>query len=341
MAAGERRSTSGNAITTTLTSNITSGDTVIPAAASTGYPDGTTGPFFIKVDSETIKCVSRTGLNFNVQTVPVTGRGWEGTSAASHTTSSVINLVFTSTDADDANKHYADISVDNHTQYLNTARHDSSVRHPASILPLGSPGNSSPGDTAAAGTASSISRSDHKHGREASGFQVVTSGTHPSSPTTGMTIEETDTGRFLVWNGTAWVVTYTYGSGWIGVEAAFAGTLACLTDTYNNITWGSATVGNTFITTPGVNFIVPTGYTGNYAITARATWEIQIVEPHLIDLLVGGVAYRGLGTGGDFLNVSVTRRITAGTAISVQVLQQNLASKNLTSANIYIYRISA
>src|SRR5687767_9151287 len=107
MAAGERRSTSGNAITTTITANITSGDTIIPIAANTGYPDGTNGPFFVRIDSETIKCISRSGLNLNVQTVPVTGRGWENTSAASHTTSAAVNLVFTSTDADDANKHYA------------------------------------------------------------------------------------------------------------------------------------------------------------------------------------------------------------------------------------------
>ena len=34
---------------------------------------------------------------------------------------------------------------------------------------------------------------------------TCTSGTHPSSPTTGMKIFETDTNRWLYWSGTAWV----------------------------------------------------------------------------------------------------------------------------------------
>ncbi len=167
MAVGERRSTSGNAVTTSPTANFNSSVSTFVVALATGYPDGTNGPFFVRVDSEVIKCTSRSGTTFNVQTVPVTGRGWDNTSAASHTTSSVVDLVFTATDADDANKHYADASVDNHTQYLNVARHDVTSRHPASVLPLGSPGNSAPGDTANAGVASSVARSDHRHGREA------------------------------------------------------------------------------------------------------------------------------------------------------------------------------
>jgi hypothetical protein len=36
-------------------------------------------------------------------------------------------------------------------------------------------------------------------------INVVTSGTRPGSPTTGLFIYETDTGRLYVWNGSAWV----------------------------------------------------------------------------------------------------------------------------------------
>ncbi len=229
MPAGERRSTSGNAVTTTLSANVTSGDTTIPIVASTGYPDGTNGPFFVKVDSETIKCVSRTGLNLNVQTVPVTGRGWEGTSAASHTTSSPVNLVFTSTDADQANEHYSSVVLDHHTHYLNIVRHDVSLRHPVSVLPTGSPGNSAPGDTASAGVAGSLALSDHRHGREADSTTrvgctlSVAAQVLPASTLTAVTwgSETADTDGFIAVPGTT--VTIPTGKGGI-YDATINGT---------------------------------------------------------------------------------------------------------------------
>ncbi len=205
MAAGELRSTSGNAVTTSPTGNFNSAASTFVVADATGYPDGTNGPFFVRVDSEVIKVTGRTGTTFNVQTTPVTGRGWDSTAAASHTTSSIVDFVFTATDANDANQHYGNVALDNHTQYLNVARHDLTTRHPISVLPTGSPGNSAPGDTAAAGSASSLARSDHRHGREADSTTRVgcsldaTSFSCPSGTTTTIswTSESADTDNFI------------------------------------------------------------------------------------------------------------------------------------------------
>lgn len=304
MAAGERRSTSGNAITTTLTSNITSGDTVIPAAASTGYPDGTVGPFFIKIDSETIKCVSRTGLNFNVQTVPVTGRGWEGTSAASHQSGASLNLVFTATDADDANKHYADIG-DNHPSLLNNARHDQSARHPASILPLGSPGSSAPGDTASAGSASSIARSDHRHGREPDSTTrvgvtlSVAAQALPSSTITAIpwATETADMDGFIVTNGSNTVLT------------------------------------------------VPAGKGGIYSGTVNGQWTTSFTEPCFVYVQIGSVGYVGPADtsafAGNQWSFSISGvPITAAQTITVSLIQTNAATKT-TSITLNLYRVAA
>ncbi|MDF5755828.1 hypothetical protein [Spongiactinospora sp. TRM90649] len=40
---------------------------------------------------------------------------------------------------------------------------------------------------------------------------VCTSGTRPGSPVTGMTILETDTGRYMLWDGSSWVPTASIG----------------------------------------------------------------------------------------------------------------------------------
>jgi hypothetical protein len=304
MAAGERRSTSGNAVTTTLTANITSGDTVIPIAVSTGYPDGTNGPFFIKVDSETIKCISRVGLNLNVQTVPVTGRGWENTSAASHTTSAVVNLVFTSTDADEANAHHADLG-DNHPSLLNAARHDLTARHPASVLPLGSPGNSAPGDTASAGVASSIARSDHRHGREADSTTRVgatllaTAFAVPTGATTSIawTSETADTDGFIVANGANTVLT------------------------------------------------VPANKGGLYAITTTGFWSTAFTEYRQLIIRLNGLAFASLPLCFDNLFTqswggTITFPLAATNTIEIALLQFNAASQN-TTARLDIYRVAA
>lgn len=235
----EDRSYSGNAVPATLTASIINTDTAIPISVSTGWPDGTSGPFHVGIApagsdnfTEVVRCSGRTGLTLNVQTVPVSGRGWDGTTASSHAINSVIVPVFTATDADEANQHYSNTGLDHHTQYLNVARHDLSARHGIANLPVGgTPSTSVVADTAQAGTSGTLARSDHKHAREsfgspvtagpnnadgaavtvprsdhvhAGGIPILTSSTRPASPVTGQTILESNTFRATQWTGTRW-----------------------------------------------------------------------------------------------------------------------------------------
>lgn len=228
----EDRSYSGNAVTTSLAANITNVATSFQSLSATGYPDGTGGPFAVQVGSEVIRCSSRAGTTFTVQTVPVSGRGWDGTTAAAHIVGEVINHVYTATDAEESNQHIVNTGLDHHSQYLNVARHDLSARHGFANLPVGgTPSTSLVGDTAQNGTSNLLPRSDHKHAREgfgspvtakatgadgtaitlprsdhvhAGGIQLVTSGTRPGSPVTGEAIIESDTKRLVAWSGTRW-----------------------------------------------------------------------------------------------------------------------------------------
>ena len=77
----------------------------------TGWPTGSIGPFYVvinrgKANEEKILCASRTGNVLSVYNSGGTvGRAADDTSITSHTANSVIEHVFTATDADEANLH--------------------------------------------------------------------------------------------------------------------------------------------------------------------------------------------------------------------------------------------
>lgn len=229
----EDRSYSGNAVPTTLAANITNVATTFTSISSTGYPDGTGGPFAVQVGSELIRCSSRAGTTFTVQTVPVSGRGWDGTTAAAHIVGEAINHVYTATDADESNQHIVNTGLDHHGQYLTVARHDLSARHGFANLPVGgTPSTSLVGDTAQNGTSNLLPRSDHKHAREnfgspvtakaanadgiatslprsdhvhAGGIQLIAnSAARPSSPIPGEAVIEADTRRLVTYSPSGW-----------------------------------------------------------------------------------------------------------------------------------------
>lgn len=93
----------GAAVVTTLSGAITSGDTSANLTASTGWPDGSVGPFYAVIDAglateEKVLITSRTSLTLNTIT-----RGVDGTSASAHASGASISHCFTAVEADEAN----------------------------------------------------------------------------------------------------------------------------------------------------------------------------------------------------------------------------------------------
>lgn len=120
-----RREFSGNSVPTTITSTIAAGDLTINIALATGWPTGATGPFIVTIDQglateEKIEIASRTGL---VLTATATGRGHDNTAAVGHGAGAKIEHTLAARDLSEANAHNADVTRDDHTQYLNPARH--------------------------------------------------------------------------------------------------------------------------------------------------------------------------------------------------------------------------
>lgn len=125
----------GAAATTTLAGDITAGSTTINISDATGWPDGSVGSFFIIINrtlagAEKIKIASRTGTSLTVDTG---GRGADDTAAAAHSAGAPVEHVLSATEVDELNDHVTDTTNDDHTQYLNSARH-AAIAHTTAML---------------------------------------------------------------------------------------------------------------------------------------------------------------------------------------------------------------
>lgn len=162
-----RRDYSGNAVPTILVGGINPTDLTLNIGDATGWPGGGAGgKFFVTINpggstEERVLIESRTGTTLTVDSVA--DRGVDDTIAATHADGTVIMHTFSAVDADEANAHLYDIGRDDHTQYLNNARHDVEARHQFGGA-LGTPAApAAVGTVAAAGTGDDPAREDHVH----------------------------------------------------------------------------------------------------------------------------------------------------------------------------------
>ena len=101
----ERMELVGGAAATTLSGNITSGDLAISLAAATGWPTGASGKFVIVINrtganAEKIRVTSRAGTGL---TVGAGDRGYDGTTAGSHTAGESVEVCISAGLVDEAN----------------------------------------------------------------------------------------------------------------------------------------------------------------------------------------------------------------------------------------------
>ena len=102
-----RRQFNGAAVKTTLTgSTLSSSGTTFSIALSTGWPDGSVGPFIVCINrgnatEEKILVNSRSGLTC---TTVLAQRGYDGTSAAQHVVGETVEIVGGAQDLDEANQ---------------------------------------------------------------------------------------------------------------------------------------------------------------------------------------------------------------------------------------------
>lgn len=123
---------------TSLVSLATAGATSLHVADNTGFP---TPPYTIAIDrgnpAEEEVCLVTAHADSTHMTVT---RAWDGTTAVEHAAGKPVEHAVSAVDYADANAHVYDTARDDHTQYLNTARHNA-LDHSAALsvfLPIGS-----------------------------------------------------------------------------------------------------------------------------------------------------------------------------------------------------------
>lgn len=104
MATFDRIEHSGTAVPTTLTADITSASTTLQIDASTGWPTGSVGPFYVTIDANTgteekILATSRSGTTLSGLT-----RGVDGSAASTHSAGAAVVHGFVAVEADEANQ---------------------------------------------------------------------------------------------------------------------------------------------------------------------------------------------------------------------------------------------
>jgi microcystin-dependent protein len=101
-----------------------------------GYPSGSTAPFVVVLDrgtslEEKILVTSRAGDTFSTLL-----RGYDSTTAQAHSAQAVVEHVLDATSISEVNAHTNLTSRDDHTQYLNAARHTATAHTSAMIQDL-------------------------------------------------------------------------------------------------------------------------------------------------------------------------------------------------------------
>lgn len=101
-----RKDYAGGAAETTIVGDLASGTLSISIASATGWPSGSNGPFTVVIDAGTAseEKVLVTSRSSTVLTVASSGdRGYDGTTATSHSSGATIKHVLAAKDLDEAN----------------------------------------------------------------------------------------------------------------------------------------------------------------------------------------------------------------------------------------------
>lgn len=157
----------GGGAAAAVSGTLSSGATTINLSSTpSGWPSGTGSDTFVVVIDRGLATEEKVlieSISGAVLTVASGGRGYDGTTAQSHSASAAVELCLDAVWLQEINEHYNDTALDHHTQYLTTGRHDVTARHTfgsAFATPSAPPAI---GTSASAGAAAGPARSDHTH----------------------------------------------------------------------------------------------------------------------------------------------------------------------------------
>lgn len=315
-----RKSYKGAAVAGKLVSGISSGVTSFNVDIATGWPDGITPafPFVLTIgrgraNEEKVLCSSRSGTAI---TVAIGGRGFDGTAAAAHVAGEDVEHTVDADTLSEVAAHIYGTGTDHSGLALSGHTHTLTYGVPVAV-----------GVSNIEGADTALARRDHVHqgpaAAAASTRVICTSGTRPAH-VDGLEIAETDTKRLYISNGVAWVFVGIYSAGYRGWNIAGGATSVAGGAGFSTVQWTSeAADSDAFIAIPNNVVTIPAGMEGPYIITVQGQWPSSLPEVNLVDLVIGGRVYRGLGSAGSNTAATFSGYLAAGATIFADVLHAN------------------
>lgn len=123
----------GNAVLSTLAADLTPSATAMALTGFSGWPQGVTANWTATIDQggsneEKVLCGTRTD-----GTVNIIQRGYDDTSARAHSSGESVKHTISAAAMEEASQHVNNTALDQHTQYLNSARH-TAIAHGTSLI---------------------------------------------------------------------------------------------------------------------------------------------------------------------------------------------------------------
>jgi hypothetical protein len=187
------------------------------------------------------------------------------------------------------------------------------------------------------------------------GVQTTTSGARPSPASEGMLIYETDSDRFMVYDGSSWVrVGNSTTSGRTGCTIRKTGNTSVGNVANATITWTAEDVDTDgFIAVSSSTVTIPTGLGGLYAVSCSVLFDMATVGTIGVGIqatLSGTIrGYHGSVlaanntiTSSGTIRTSGTSAVipmSAGDTLVFSCTQSTGGSANLTGAIAHIYRL--
>lgn len=171
---------------------------------------------------------------------------------------------------------------------------------------------------------------------------VCTSGTRPAGPSEGMSIFETDTDKFMIYDGAAWSEIMINGTARPRCAATRGSTQSIANNTANVlVSWTTETydVGAMFAATSTTLATIPTGKGGIYLITTSIEFAANATGYRGVQINTAGttrvrqtVASVGAGPA-TRVSLATVWNLAAGDTVTVGLFQDSGGALNITNSD--------
>jgi hypothetical protein len=192
------------------------------------------------------------------------------------------------------------------------------------------------------GVDSSAVTTSHDYLLRANGIQTCTSSVRGTALRTGQIKYETDTLRFIVWDGSAWQrFQWTSAASRTGCAIRRSTNQTFTNGVAANISWNVEDFDSDgFITPTSTTITIPSGQGGLYSLAINVAFTgSTFTRVALLPTIAGTVHGTNGGSTEPFLSFGWVGPLSAGNTITVQAIQTSGASQNLTGS-LWLYRLA-